>query len=376
MADLALRTSLTTVEQALWLQLLLAYGKRLPVAATVAALRTAYTSPGRSPSDLVYVTAAAYAYRWSRYSTAADDGDAVIKPSDNPTAGRWLKTTSTVTSGYAQTVRVHPDEDAYENFLIRGRGQRPSLHVVWLGETKVSRSLTVGALYVSRSRYAIRALSQSLRDNAEAAVGSEIAAEAAVDPGAHTLIGDLEDNLAGSTLSTTGVHRIELGPMTRTTTALGGRSLVESVEITVFSTVHRPDTDGVTLDDPRTLDVTRKLAAGEYDTDNVVTSGYTVAVGAGLTKTPATGTGVVGGTAVSSSPASKTFTASRDTYRDLTTAGAFVYQEVLNGAQAPDVTAGAMRVGVTVTDASAVVWDQMLCATFVTFGATDRVPAT
>ena len=58
-----------------------------------------------------------------------------------------------------------------------------------------------------------------------------------------------------------------------------------------------------------------------------------------------------------------------DTYRDLLPSGQLVYQSVEVGAEAPDVTANGLRIGLTRTDDQNVVADVILCSYAVNSGA-------
>ena len=89
--------------------------------------------------------------------------------------------------------------------------------------------------------------------------------------------------------------------------------------------------------------------------------GYRLGWTTGLVGTPTPGLAYVNGTLVSSSPGAHVFTASKDTYRWLGTDGTLFYREVETGAPQPDGPSGALLVGVTLTDASGIVSDVLLC---------------
>src|SRR4051812_10541087 len=112
-----MRTALSTIERALQTQLLLAFalrkgpaGRNTPYA-DPAALR-GVPQANLNDDDVAFVTSKGVTYQFSRTDTRADDGDVVLKPTDGGTAGRWIKTASTVASGYALLVRVHVGEDS------------------------------------------------------------------------------------------------------------------------------------------------------------------------------------------------------------------------------------------------------------------------
>lgn len=87
---------------------------------------------------------------------------------------------------------------------------------------------------------------------------------------------------------------------------------------------------------------------------DAVVSGLTTPTSATLTSTTAAGVAYLGGTRATLGAVSKTYTASRDTYVDLTSSGTFTYTEVTVGAAAPALTAGSVRVAKVTTSASAV----------------------
>lgn len=379
MADLAVTTALTTIEEGLRDRLLLGLGQRFtPAAATVSALR-AYASASSKHHALRYVTAAGYTYRFNRYSTGVDDGDAVIKPTDNPTAGRWLKTTSTVQTGYARAVELYEGESAAEDIIARFAA-RPAIVVVYQGEANTPISQNAGALYDYRPRFAIWMVSSNLRGEHQAATGSQISTEAAADPGANRMLGDVKSLLAGSDLDVTGVKWVELGAAERAYTSLADRLMVYQLSVEVRATVHIPDESLVTLDSVRTFDAQRQLVNlhgdDEFDSDNYLVSGITVPTGTGLTKSVASGSAKINGATVAYAGESRAFAASTDTYRDLGTGGTLTFVERSNGQDEPSVTSGALRIGVTVTDASGVTEDRIIAATLVNFGAVDQIPTT
>lgn len=371
MPDLLMRTALTTVEQAMKNQLLLAYGTRIkPAAADVPTLR-AFASAGLSPDELYFVTAKGVTYQWSRTSTAADDGDTTIQPNDAPTAGRWLKTSSTTATGYAKAVRIHTGQDEYLAMLRRGYSVRPSMHIVFDSVNYRDMSQSRGALLWCKARYRVVAISSSLRQGAQVVEGSDVPAEFANDPGTHDMIGDIAASLAGSNINTTGVDRIDIDDEHYKTSELAGRLFAEEMALTVLYTVQQPDAGLTTLDALSGMSVQRQLLGGTQPLDlkNYVSSGYTVPTG-GLTAAVAAGTAVIAGATVSSTPSSRTWAASSDTYRDLQPSGAFVYTAVANGSPAPAVQGtGALRVGVTVTSASAIVLDAMLAPAIANLGS-------
>lgn len=379
-----MKTALANVEIALKNTLLLALGQRIAPSgqtafADVPTLRTQQSATIHG-DELAFVNSKGVTYQFARTSTASDDGDTAIAPNDATTAGRWLKTTSTVKSGYAKTVRVHVGTDSFRGMLMKGYATRPSIHILFDRLEPFERSLSRGALYQFAAHYKVRCIGSNLRPQAQAAEGSDVPSE--TDPGSHQMIGDVIATVAGFNLNTTGVVYCDVGDAVFVETPEEGRLVVEEVGVTVFYTVQQPDTDAVTIDALSGLYIQRQLLGGgsQYDANNLITSGYTIPTGTGFTKTPVAGTAKVGGTSVSSSPIAFTFAANSDTYRDLHSDGTFSYTAVANGKPAPAIVysgaaANTIRAGVTVTDANGVIWDTMLAATLVNFQAVDIAPA-
>lgn len=376
-----MRRALPTLARALRDTILLGLGVRATVA-TVALLRARVTTgeTGYSVTDdsLVYVTGAGYTYRWSTTSTAADNGTTVIVPDDAEANGRWLRTDSTVSEGYLLRVEFYDgtfDEVKIEQRLL---GQRPCVVIHWDGSSNEVSSIVPGALYKYRPRFKLWGLSQNMRPRYEAQHGPTVEEEADADPGAQTIIGDLKALLAGEDLDTEGVDYCEIGDERTVAISLADRQFACELGLTVYATTHNPETDRVELDDPRAIDLTTEIASkgarttenGEADylgnaadRDNYRVNGGEVATGASLTQDIASGSFYVGGAAVAYAGQSKTFTASRDTYRDLADDGTLTFVERNNGDDEPPVTEDCLRVGMTVTDATSVTGDLFLCVT-------------
>lgn len=109
-----------------------------------------------------------------------------------------------------------------------------------------------------------------------------------------------------------------------------------------------PDTP-VQLNDPA-----YSMLAADWCGDAII-SGGVPPTSATLAATTTAVVGYIGGRRVSVAATAKTYTASRDTYIDLAGTGAYTYVEVINGAAAPALTAGCVRLAKVVTDATAVV---------------------
>ncbi|MBT9168395.1 MAG: hypothetical protein DDT19_01740 [Syntrophomonadaceae bacterium] len=99
--------------------------------------------------------------------------------------------------------------------------------------------------------------------------------------------------------------------------------------------------------------VTDKLTTADVFSDFVV-SGLLSPTSANLSSTLAAGAAYVLGTRVTVAATPFTYTASQDTYVDLSNAGVLTYVAVANGAAAPALTANSLRLQRVVTNATAV----------------------
>lgn len=90
------------------------------------------------------------------------------------------------------------------------------------------------------------------------------------------------------------------------------------------------------------------------DFDEVVISGLTAPTSANLTHTIISGVAFINNKRVFTSDTPNTYTASRDTYVDLSGVGTFTFVEVANGADAPSLTANSIRLMIVETDGTAI----------------------
>lgn len=388
---LTLATALTNIEQALQRVIRLDLQQRRSAVATIAALRAVPAQGASGPAikdgdPLRYVTAVGACYDWSAFSSAVDNGTSVIRPTDIDAGkpGRWLLTTSTVTSGYLKSVILWNGEFRRKEFESRIYADRPCVAIMWEGSRNAQRSTVAGAIFDYEARFTILCVSANLRDEQQTVYGSAISAEAAADPGAVTILGAVKKTLADENkradekLDLGGsVKQINLGEEGIEDVDLDERRAIISLDVSVMCSIENAD-DAAT--EHKDVDAIYAQAhrvvlneQAEFDDDNYVASGYTFAAGA-LTQTPASGSAVVGGITVSSAPAQRTFGARTDTYRDLKLDGTFAYHEVANGLDEPDVTTGALRVGVTVTDSTSVIYDRMIAATKAAIGPNNEIP--
>jgi len=115
-----------------------------------------------------------------------------------------------------------------------------------------------------------------------------------------------------------------------------------------------------------TLDVSAKLTTADVIPDQLI-SGLLPASGV-LANTISAGVAYVQGQRVSVPLTNRTWTANKDTYVDLSSAGVYTYVEVANGAGVPAVTALHMRVAKVVSGASTLGAITMLKAPVTSYG--------
>ncbi len=381
---LTARNALTTIERALRDTIRRGLGKPLPAVATIAALRAA-TTRGASgkltvdDEDTRFVTAVGYRYEFNPRSTAADDGDATIAPTDSPTAGRWEKTTSTTSTGYLLNVILYDGGYTTEALDALLAGQRPAVVIHYDGEDNLTASTIPGAQYRYRPRFEVWAMSQSMRRAYEGKLEPPIAAEASVDPGVHQVIGDLKALLAGSDLDTEGVDFVQIGAGEMVETGEAERRFTMSLHLTVmaaYAIEDEPVPDAITavVAQPQITDLGSEEA---HDHDNYRVSGILAPrVASGLTHTITAGTAYIDGALVAYAGGSHAFAASSDVFRDLNPNGTLTFVTVPHGAEEPATTAGALRIGRTTTSASGIIADALIASSLENFGDEDTIDPT
>lgn len=266
-ASFGFRTARIAIEDALRDQILFALGRRLPPAETIAAL-TAGPSSALADDDLRFVGEAGFAYRWRRAETAAPDGVLVVAPSDLALgkAGRWLRTTSTVATGYLERCELYNEDIDEETMQERLFSKKPAVLITFDSARHKPVSNRAGALYWYIASYSLLVISTNMRGGETAFHGSPRAAETAL-PGTAAMLGDLKALLAGSNLGIEDVERVEIGDERPVIVALAKRTVVEQLAITVWSSIRNEDTDLVSLGE---LDLQRQLLD---DSGNVVDYG-------------------------------------------------------------------------------------------------------
>jgi phage gp37-like protein len=371
------RTARTTIEKAIVSAISLALKYRYPQINDTADLRL-LVSNATPHNALRFMVSKGVCYKFNRYTNNADDNDQYIKPTDvgSTKPGRWVKTNSKNEFGYLKTVEAYNGQSDIESVIEKLIGQRPSVLVVWTGADHKTRSVKPGALYWYECNFDIWAIGTNYRDQDEAEEGSEVLTEYAADPGVNQIIGDLKQTLAGINYGIEGVDRTELRDEQRIASDLAQRTALERLGITVYATLNIADdaSDIITIN---SIAIQKQLAdapviGGPIGPGNYILYGYRYNFPSGLTATMSPGSAYVGTNLISSSPAVHSFTPNKHTYRDLKLDGTFIYTTVdpyFVPAQAPNT----LRVGVTVTNASSITFDQLLASSLIDYGSPDII---
>lgn len=398
---LDIRTCITQVQSALVDAISLAFQYRYPEAQTVEDLRTAESKdlPDRA---LRFVVDEGCVYRLVYSSRLPQLLPYVVHPTDRDDVergGRWIRQSSSVTlgpnyqrfvhrirTGYAQAVQAFQGEDG--EALDRIYARRPAFLVEWAGDTLELRGYQPGTIYEQDLDFDIICLSQNLRDEQEALYGSPYVGEIDPgqystqprinDPGLYRLIGDVRYFLAGNQLGLgPGIKWCDIqGQAQIAEENLAQRVFAARVPIKVRASVHIVDEDLVS---PIEIWIQRQDANaiandGVIDPGNHVADGYRFSPQDGLTAAPSPGVAYINGALVTSAPGAWTFEPNADTYRDLFPTGQIFYQPVDNNAEAPVQPPGTLRLGFTVTDASSIIQDVLLCSFAVNSGANPTDP--
>jgi hypothetical protein len=106
-------------------------------------------------------------------------------------------------------------------------------------------------------------------------------------------------------------------------------------------------------DEPLSLAFNKRIEVKDLSADWVIT-GLLPATSASLTSDISVGTGIAGGVKLSKDITPNTYSNVTDTYVDIDSSGAYIFNEVANGAGAPPVAAGTMRLAKVVTDATSI----------------------
>lgn len=399
---LDVRVAQTTLENLLRDTILFALGARLPAVSTIAALR-ALTTQGSSggqfgDDSLVCVTggAAVLAFRWSSVSTAADNGMSIIQPADVAANGRWLAWTSLirfspVVGGNAMTldqvalgpvarvILLDKNLGVDEAIELVG-GQTPAVIIQSDGDTPEDATLDVGHRWETVYDFTIHVVVENLRDRREAAQGSEVPADP--DPGANSIDGFIQVLLSGTVLNAAFVNdqpiqNTKKGHANNWVSDFAERRIIRSRAYALKVSEEFPaapnDTGAATEVDAQ-ANLTDLHQQPAYDPSDYLVSGIAPVLAGPLTQTLSAGAAVIAGVAVTYAGGSVTFTAYRDTYRDLLPNGTITLVAVPASGQAPPVTAGALRIGFTTTNSSMVVGDTLIAQTQAPFGPVNVIP--
>jgi phage gp37-like protein len=319
-------------------------------------------------------------------STDEDDGDTVIRPSDGSATGRWLKATSPVRlagvpiamlpSGYLKVVVIHNGDFSDDVLRARIYGQAPCVAIHFAGEDHTPLSQIPGALYGYTLRFELWSVSRNYREGPEAAIGSPIPAEAARDPSVMKIHGALKKLIAGQDLGQPGIKYIEIGQGRLEEADESERVFVMSLGIEVRGSIHNADAP-IELTRLSEIDVQKSFAspgdARRFDASNSVSAGLDVPLGMGFTKTVTAGSALIADAPVNVPQYVATFAPSSDTYRDLLPSGAWFFAAIAAGNDAPPVAPGALRIGVTATDAYGVVADRFIASVNELYADPDQV---
>jgi hypothetical protein len=386
---LDVRNAQTTLENLVRDAILYALGVRLPAVASVAALRAVASrgasSTVRTDDDLICIVAddeVTGSFRWSSTSAASDNGTTVIKPTDVVSGpGRWLRWDTDLRlaptvggnsyalhefqTGCLKKVLVIDKDYSQEEILALIGNAVPSVIIDADGDDPESLTQITGHRYDTQYRFKVSVYAENLRDRRQAAQGSAVAGD--TDPGANTIDGWIKALLGGMQLSVVqdGIRNVVPGPCENLYSELMQRRVVRQRLYTLLVTEEYPAAPNDTTA-AEEIDAQAEFAAlhdqDEADPDNFVVSGIVVVPGTGLSKFVTSGTAYMSGTEVSYVSAAHTFTANTDTYRDLLSNGTLTFVEVPAGTTEPAVTANAMRIGVTRTDATSVTDDRYIAA--------------
>lgn len=391
--SLDIRETQTVLEDALRDAILYALGVRLAPVSTITALRAVSTqgasSTQRSDDDLIAVTggASVISYRWNTASTAADDGVNVIQPTDVTANGRWLKWTSPLrfspsvgadsvtldqlTTGILRRVVVLDKDLTDEEFdaVVAGTNL-PAVVIEAKSDDPDDAVMATGATWFTSYEFTVFVISENLRNRRQAAQGSTIAGDPVY--GANAIDGFIKVILAGIHLYSVvdAIRQVRLGRGYNWRSDLLQRRVIRERSYTIEVTECFPNAPNeIGLGD---FEVSGQTIAdlGQQTTPdpaNYITSDLRVIPGMGLTQMVRAGSAVIAGVTVNFGGQLTTFDASSDVYRDLLPSGSMVFIAVQNDAPPPAVTAGALRIGVTTTDASNVLADVLIAASKVAF---------
>lgn len=358
------------------------------------------------------------AYRWNSLSVAADNGTTVIKPNDIVANGRWVAwstplrfspavggpsvTLDQITSGpLVRVMVIDRDMNDDEISSLIGGNTTPAVVIEAVDDTPENLVLA-GYNWMSVYEFTITVISENLRNRREAAQGSAVPGDdpagAAVQLGANDIDGFIIALLCSTQLNAVcdGIKDVEVGRAHNWISELGQRRVMRSRTYRVRANVSIPQAPGdtgpitdvfaqaalVQGQDP-TLWPTPPVSTTPspppgvpaWDPANYINGGgMLVTAGAGLVQPVSAGSALIGGAVVNyAGSGGVAFAAASDTYRDLQPSGAMVFTAVPAGTAPPAVGNGNLRIGVTRTDNSGVVWDKYLGAVLMPYGSNNDI---
>jgi len=255
----------------------------------------------------------------------------------------------------------------------------PSVLVQLDGDDPESKDVTPGHVYRSKIAFKLLVLSQHLGGAPNATIGPRDDVNAAYDPGAYRIIGDLRRLLGGLAFHSdvAEIERLTIGRAALEFEDLDRRVYVWSMALTVSAWWSIEDEDTIALSLRLQPANTQNVPTPDaFDAANYVAVGghFSDGPGDGLARSIVSTLAKVAGQTVSAAETAVTFAADRDTYRDLLPSGAWALTAVLVNAPAPALQPGALRVAVTRTDAAGIVSDRALCSYSIAFGPPIDLP--
>lgn len=391
---MSVETLIGDVEAALVRLIQLGLGHRYPAKADLTAL-AAMDVVVLPDGALCYVTSESSVYEWRAFSTTTPSSPDVIaatSPPSGKTNGRWHKVVTDWTvgaggtnlgaksTGYLQTVEAYSSDDNVDEAINRVFDRTPSVLVQFTGDSPKADSGLRGAFYKNALDFQLLIITANLRGRATATQGppAQLTSEAASDPGAYQIIGALRRLLCGNSpnFSVAGVERVEIGPASLAFEDGDRRLFVWTMNVSVHASFQIEDEDLVDAVVRVQPALTEHWPAATWDKDNYISRGGGLDDGAGpgLSRNVEETIGKIGGGAVAAAETPMTFTASSDTYRDLSPTGAWTFTAVAVGASQPPLVSGTLRVAVTRTDADGIVGDMALCSFSIPYGEAFDIP--
>lgn len=389
------RDEVSIIERAIVQCLQLGYGFRYPAVETPDDLRALKSISDTSiygiPSQvtfcvnggLIFVNTVGRVYMYDGYSQAIDDNHDVITPNDMTIdgRGRWIKQDSKVTlgpnfrkplhvvrDGYAKAVELYEGQLDLDEELIRILGVCPAFLVHWVGDDYETKSIRQGALYLVKHKFKIICISSCLRPDSSALYGSSFPTEKAYDPGLNRMMGDVRYLFAGSDLGLPTVDYTIPGPADIIHEDWDSRLFAGEVELVVRDTVNIADEDLLEFRDLAVIPHLTESKNGEFNINSYIYQGLRVPIKSGLTISPQAGSAYIDNELIYVNPPINKFPVDSDTYRDLDKTGKLIYSSVGRDKDPPLQPSDTLRVGITITDSTDIIFDNYLADSNVPYG--------